>query len=417
VPKPVLVLAVAAAIAIGVVAAFPGDVGYDEGAHRAYADLLIHHGSIPGPSESAEFHNPPGFYAIAGAVEALTHSWNVARGLNVLWFLGSAILTLLIARELFPADRSLRLAALAFTCFAPIALKLAAMFHPEELSLFTSTLAMYLAVRFIVRRQLDSRHAALLGIALGAAQLVRGFNLWLMPIVLAGLLAARAMRPAVVVLIAALVVAGPWYVRQTVEYSNPVAFNRVAPHEAIWRRRPASFYVGLGLPHAITDPIRPHFTNRFFPTLYSDLWGDYFGYFGWTTTASGTTPVPLDSFGRRELQAQNVFGFVPTLLAIGGVVALLRNASGRRRPDVLVVGLLPVVGLLGFLAFTVAYPSGDGDVIKAGYALTTLPGWALGFGFALSRLRRLRAPVLVACGLALASDLVFLLSRGPLGPI
>jgi hypothetical protein len=76
-----------------------------------------------------------------------------------------------------------------------------------------------------------------------------------------------------------------------------------------------------------------------------------------------------------------------------------------------------VVGLLGFLAFAVAYPSGDGDVIKASYALTTLPGWALGFAYALSRLRRLRTPLLVACGLALASDLVFLLSRGPLGPI
>jgi hypothetical protein len=82
-----------------------------------------------------------------------------------------------------------------------------------------------------------------------------------------------------------------------------------------------------------------------------------------------------------------------------------------------VVALLPIVGLVGFLAFTVAYPSGDGDVIKAGYALTTLPGWAIGFGWALSRLSRFRAPLLAACGLALASDVLFLLHRGPLGPL
>jgi hypothetical protein len=153
------------------------------------------------------------------------------------------------------------------------------------------------------------------------------------------------------------------------------------------------------------------------PTFYSDLWGDYFGYFAWTTTASGATPVALDSLGRRELEAQSAFGSVPTLLAIGGVVALLGNALRRLEPGLLVATLLPVVGLLGFFAFTVVYPSGDGDVIKAGYALTTLPGWALGFGYSLSRLRRFRVPLFAFCALAVASDLIFLLHRGPLGPI
>jgi len=404
-------------MAIAVVVAFPGDLGYDQRAHRQYADLLVHHGQIPSPAESQEFHTPPGFYAVAGAFEAVTHSWNAARGLNVLWFLGSAILTLLIARELFPRDRLLQLSALAFACFTPVALKLAAMFHPEELSLFASTLTVYLVVRFLVRRQLDWRHAAVLGLALGAAQLVRGFNLWLVPVVLVGFVPTRAVRPALVTVAAAFLVAGPWYVRQTIKYSNPLVFNRAAPHVALWRRRPASFYVGLGLPQSITSPIRPHFTNRFLPTLYSDIWGDYFGYFAWTTTEGGTAPAPLDTLGERELEAQNTLGFVPTLLAIGGVLALLVHSVRRARPAVLVVALLPLVGLGGFLAFTVAYPSGDGDVIKASYALTTLPGWAIGFGYAVNRFRRFRALLGVACGLAIASDLFFLLYRGPLGPL
>jgi hypothetical protein len=85
-----------------------------------------------------------------------------------------------------------------------------------------------------------------------------------------------------------------------------------------------------------------------------------------------------------------------------------------------VVVLLPVVGLLGFVVFTVAYPSGDGDAIKAAYVLTTVPGWALGFGYAWSQLARRHAACILAgvvCGLALLSDLVFLLHRGPLGPL
>jgi hypothetical protein len=83
------------------------------------------------------------------------------------------------------------------------------------------------------------------------------------------------------------------------------------------------------------------------------------------------------------------------------------------------VALLPVAGLLGFLAFTISYPSGDGDVIKASYLLTTVPGWAIGFGYAFDRVARFRLGrvfIFVACGLALASDPVFLLHRGPLGP-
>ena len=431
-----LVLAVVAAIGLANAVTFPAGLGYDARAHRAYADLLVHHGHIPSPAQSQEFHTPPGFYAVAGGAEAVagwlgaSDPWQVARGLNVLWVLGATVLTFLIGRELFPRDRLLQLVAAAFAGLVPVVLKLAAMFHPETLSLFVSTLALYLAVRMFARRRFGWRSAAVLGIALGVAQLVRGFNLWLVPVVLAGFAAAglrgsgaprRVAATALVSIAAAAIVAGPWYVRQEVKYSNPLAFNRPAPKVPVWRRRPVSFYVGLGLPQSISNPARPQFTNRFIPTLYSEIWGDYFGYFAWTTTASGTTPVPLDSERQKELEAQNVLGLVPTILAIGGVLALLRRAL-RPRPDAarLVVALLPIVGFLGFLLFTVTYPSGDGDVIKAGYMLTTVPGWAIGFGYAWSRLASSRLAFRVAaaaCGLALLSDLVFLLHRGPLGPL
>jgi hypothetical protein len=435
----VLVLAVTAAIAIANAVSFPVGLGYDAVAHRTYADLLVHHQRIPTPAESQEFHTPPGFYAVAGVAEAgadklgAAHPWQVARGLNVVWVLGTAILTLLIARLLFPRDPIVHVAAVAFVGFVPVVLKLAAMLHPETLSLFVSTLAIYLAVRMFVRRAFGWREAVLLGAALGAAQLVRGFNLWLVPLIVAGFVAAalggavarrRAVATTLTVLVATAAVAAPWYVRQTVHYSNPVAFNRPAPDEPLWQRRPLSFYTGLGLPELFRNPTRPQFVNQAIPTLYSDIWGDYFGYFSWTTTAGGGTPVPLDSTGQLELEAQNVLGLVPTLLALGGVIGLfglgLRRRSRFSNPGLLVVALLPLVGLVGFLLFTVSYPSGDGDVIKAGYLLTTVPGWAIGFGYSWARLAPYR-PALgfigAACGAALLSDIVFLLHRGPLGPL
>jgi hypothetical protein len=430
----VLVLGAVATIGAANASGTPLALGYDNAAHRTYTDLLIRRGHIPRPAESQEFNAPPGFYAVAGAAERIasrlgaTKPWQVARALNVLFVLGAMILTLLIARELFPDHPQLQIAALAFAGFVPVVLKVTAMFHPEPLSLLASTLTIYLAVRMLARRTFELALAALLGITLGCSLLIRGFNLWLVPVVVGGLTAAvlagtlprrQAIRMTGVALAAAALVSGPWYVRQAIEYSNPVVFNRTAPDRPVWSRRPLSFYTGLGLPDVLTHPWRPNFTNDLVPTLYSDIWGDYFGYFTWATDNGAEEPVALDGTRRHELVAQNLFGLVPTLLAVGGLVALLRRSLVAAEPALLLMGLLPVVGFLGFLAFTVSYPSNDGDVIKASYLLTTVPGWAIGFGYAFERLARFRPGrvfVSLACGLALASDAVFLLHRGPLGP-
>src|SRR5437870_4761529 len=39
--------------------AYPSGAGYDVRQHREYADLLIHHGQIPGPESRSEYYTPP----------------------------------------------------------------------------------------------------------------------------------------------------------------------------------------------------------------------------------------------------------------------------------------------------------------------------------------------------------------------
>src|ERR671934_153676 len=73
-----LILGGAVAIAIASAATFPTNLGYDELAHRTYADVLIHDGHIPGPAESQEFHTPPAFYAVAGAAEVVAEALGAA---------------------------------------------------------------------------------------------------------------------------------------------------------------------------------------------------------------------------------------------------------------------------------------------------------------------------------------------------
>jgi hypothetical protein len=368
---------------------YPSGAGYDVRQHREYADLLIHHGEIPGAGTQSEYYTPPGFYALAGIATVIgehVHSGDphkLGQVLNWLVLLATAGVLWLLARELLPGRRWAQLSALAFFCFLPVVLRVGAMFHPEPLSMLLTAVALLFAARMLGRRDYRWQLAVATGLALGLGQLVRAFSLWTFAAVVLAFLAARAWRPLAVVVIATAVVASPWYIRQAIKYGDPV-FDRPTKHEAIWERRPARFYVGLGLPEVFTDPIRPHFVNEAIPTTYSDVWGDYFDV--WK--------------GSRE--QQSFLGLLPTLVAIAGwIVFLLRS---RRVPARLPVALLPGLGILGYLYFTVSYPTPDGDVLKASYMLTTAPAWALAFGYAVDRLpgrvRLLTAAVLAASALA-----------------
>jgi hypothetical protein len=375
---------------------YPSGAGYDVTQHRQYADLLVHHGEIPGAGMRSEYYTPPGFYALAGVATVVgehVHPGDphkLGQVLNWLVLLAAAGVLWALARELFPGRPWIQLGALAYFCFLPVLLRVGAMFHPEPLSMLLTAVALLLVARMLRRRDYRWQLAVATGAALGLGQLVRAFSLWTFAAVVIALAVARAWRPLGVVVVVTAVVASPWYIRQAIKYGNPV-FDRPTPHQPVWDRRPARFYVGLGLPDVFTDPFRPSFRNEAIPTTYSEVWGDYFGVW------------------RGSRERQSFLGLLPTLLAVGGWLLLL--ARSLRAPPRLATALLPGLGLVGYLYFTVSYPTPDGDVLKASYMLTTAPAWALAFGYALDRLpprvRLVVAGVLAASALAALPFLLY----------
>lgn len=405
---------------------YPPGLGYDAIDHIAYAEGIRAGEGLP--DGIGEYYTPPGFYALAaGAIEVgdafgLGDPRRLAQLLNAALAVGTALLLLGLARELWPGRGVLHVAALGFFVCSALVLKAAAMFHPETLDLFLSTLALLLAARMIVRDDWRLRQAALLGVALGAGQLVRAFSLWTFAVVVLALAAAaladegrrrRIVLAAATVLAATAVVAGPWYVHQARDYTNPI-FDRPQVEKPLWERRPLEFYVDPGLPQVVTRPYRPSFENRFWPQLYAEWWGDWFGAFAWQSAKGDPGPAT-----RRELQAQSLAGLLPTALAAAGWLWLLALSLRRLRsaPERLLVSLLPLAGTAGMLYFTVSYPTPDGDVIKATYMLTTLPAWALAFGFAAERVARGRVAVMVGAILVAAAlvGLRFGVYGSPLG--
>jgi hypothetical protein len=381
------------------VAHYPPGMGYDAAANIEYADGLVPGGDLPHGTGS--YYTPPGYYAVAGTATWIAAKLGVGEphragtGINVLFLLGTVLLVRLIALELWPGREPAALTAAAFVALLPVTVKAEAMFHAETMSLFLVALALWLALRTFAH----PKYALALGVTLGAAQLVRAFALWTVAAVAIALLAGGRRRELAIVVALAALIPAPWYIHQRLEYGGSV-FPRDPPAAAaakpIYERRPWRFYVDPGMPDVLTNPYRPHFLNRALPTTYSELWGDYFGIWVWKGRGA-----PSDS-DRAQLQLQSALGILPTGLAIVGWLGFLR--ATRRRPARLAVALLPALGILGYLYFTVSYPTADGDVLKATYMLTTTPAWAIGFAYAVDRLkgwRRIAIPVLLAA-LALA---------------
>jgi hypothetical protein len=415
------------ALALWNAASYPVGAGYDAPSHQEYADFLVSHHRIPHRDETPEYYSPPAYYALAGVVTwvgrqaGMGEPHKLGQLLNVPIMVLAGIVLLRLARLLWPGRRWLPVAALAFFTACPVVLRVASMFQPEPLDMLLSLLALHLAARMLARQRFSWPDAGLLGLVLGLGEVVRQFSLWTFAVVVAAFLLAAVSsrelrRPAAtalaVTVAATAVVSSPWWIYRSVEYGNPV-FDRPHPSTPLLHRRPASFYLGTGWPEVLTHSYRPRFANRVWPQTYSDIWGDWYGVFAWAARSQASPSTAT----RIWLAVQQVLGFVPTVLALAGWLALLALSLLRRDPVRLLPSLLPLAGLVGYLYFTVSYPTRDGDVIKPLYLLTTAPAWALCFAWAVDRLASRRPGRALVLALACAGVLVlpFLPYRGALG--
>ncbi len=397
------IVVLVAVVAVRNALVYPAIAGYDAREALDYANLLAKEGRLPDATGS--YYTPPGFFAVGGVgillgeELSLEHPERVGQVVNALAAVGTVLLLLLLVRELWPGRPVLHLAALGFVVACPVIFKASAMFHPEPLSLFFSTLAIALAARMLVRSRYSLVAAVGIGAALAAGQLIRAWTLWTVGVVFLVLVVALVTRSAerwvigralAVVAVAAIALPLPWYAYQATQYENPI-FDRPQVEAPVWDRRPLGFYVSLGLPDVLTDPVRPSFSNRFAPVAYSEVWADYFGVWHWNS--SGGPPSRSE---HREMVAQAVVGAPFTLLAIAGWLALLAFSIRRPsdEPARLLVSLLPAAALVGVLYFATAYPTTDGDTGKGSFMLTAVPAWAACFGFAFDGITR-RSPRLL----------------------
>lgn len=428
----------AAAISIWNAYAAPGHIGYDSEQNVHSAHDLVYEGQFGDPNDQNEnSYKPPGFFLIAGSlywvgenVLHLTDPRSAVQFPQALLVVATLLLVIGLARLIWPERRALHVIAGAFYLLMPLTLKTASFFHPGTLGLFVSTVALYLVTRMIVRRRATALETVGLTIATFAGPAILVANAWTYGAVVLSLLGAgityavpwrRLALPLAAILGATLVLAVPYYVRQTQQEGSPF-LSGDTPWFEYAGKKPRDFYLGLGLPEVFTEPVRSNYVKQMLPMAYTETWGDYFGVWAW---ALGDPPMPPPQDALNEMRQQSWIGLLPTFIGLGAwLVLLFAWAKGllRRREDARTAALGPIVLLtliawVGFLYYAIGWFTTEGDNIKGTYMLNAVPAWALCFAWGVDRLRRLPVLglplVLVLVGSALLS-LPFLVYYRPL---
>jgi hypothetical protein len=413
---------------------------YDAQEHLRYAATLSTF-KLPSPEDSAEFFAPPLPYVVPAVLRAtgLVSDWWMAKSgqlMNFVYSIGLCLCIMAICKLTLPDFVSLQFWSLGLLAIVPVYFRTFSMMRGEPLLSFLVAASVYLtlkAYRASTRRWWDF---VWLGGLLGLAMLSRQLAFFMFPAiaVFAVLLPASSLmgrllnlKPLVLSFAVAAAVGGWFYLGLHERYGHVTAFNRPFNPWSL-SQRSARFYFSLGLDHLFTDPIRPVFEGEFFPSFYSEFWGDYRCYFVvygkdsrygfyWSGPALEDLVArdpPPDWLKTNRFRiapwigcAQAVAIFPSALFAIGlamGTTTLFRRRGGDRAAGLL--ALVTLSTMLGYLWFLLSLQNPTaGAGIKASYLLDVLPLVAI-LGARSLLLLRDRSPMMyrvLACMLALSA--------------
>jgi hypothetical protein len=400
-------------------------VGYDVERHLDYVGVLGG-GQMP---RDPEFFDPPLSYVLPALVYAGTHrlliAAKVAQALNLLFSVGVTYGLLRLAALARPADLVFRGLTLGGLGLLPVYYKSFALVRPEPLLALLTMAATYLAARIVLGRTADRRRLLWLGVLAGLLVLTRQQGLFVAAAT-AGCVGiarwrrsgARAAAGALaLVAVPGLTVGGWFYVHLAQIHGTPAAFNRQLSTREL-EAKPASFYLGLGLPEVFRDPVRPAFERQVLPTLYSEVWGDYYQRFliyrGFRRPDGRLVQDTNRPEMGRYLGRVNAVSLLPTLVLLGGLVVgaghlrRLVRAGALDQPAAVtgaVAGAVVALSLAAYAVFLGTVPEHDGDTIKATYLVHVAPLAAFLGADALGRLRD-RSPrwfAVLAIGLLLVA--------------
>ena len=158
-----------------------------------------------------------------------------------------------------------------------------------------------------------------------------------------------------------------FYFKLFFDYGSFTSFNK-NPIPLSLKNQNINFYIPFNYDALMIfyKPIRPYFSNQFLPILYSDLWGDYWGNFVFTSRnlSVGRNQLLIGSY----LARVNIISLIPTIFLIYSFI-VSKNLKGNMFFHKLLKYSVSIT-FIGYFWFLIKYPEiPTGDTIKATYII------------------------------------------------
>jgi hypothetical protein len=367
-------------------------LGYDAEAHFNYVDYfsryLPNELRLPSSEETREFFNPPLGYLIPSIAQVFCRNIIISSDLLVDCqpIYGKAtqifqsfmyIFTILInlyTLKLFNKSRSIfNVSYLILVSLLAVNYRTISMVRGEPYILFFLSLFILLIYK-ADNSDYDFNFKSIffVGIVIGLIALSRqwGFLLFVPIIVL--LFYKKSKRNYLIFwstssLIGALL--SSWfYIGLYKNYGSFTAFNMESKGFS-FNNQNLSFYIPnlSQLEYLFTKPIRPNLNNQFISIIYSDLWGDYWGYFTFTSRFldDGRNQLNIGDY----LARVNIVSIITTLIIT--CFCYLTYKKYKSNFIIQYINLAWIISFIGYLLFTIAFPDSTGDTIKSTYIIQT----------------------------------------------
>jgi hypothetical protein len=386
-------------------------MNYDAVPHFKYVDA-IKDGRLPSAEDSLEFFSPPLPYllpALAARLNPYCPSLDgescsspfprkMGQLQNVALSIATCLFLLAICEQLCPQDSLLKITSLGLLGMLPVYYKTFAMMRGEPFVIMFALWTIYrLLVMLRAERQVRVWDSLWLGIPLAGLILSRQWGaliwiavaLWAIVVFLQRRHAAwRLIRVGALAFVIGIVFGGWFYLSLTLRFGSPLAFNREVGNET--QGQPLTWELGnpflFSTPFILSEPNRISFANQAFPKFYTEIWGDYEGFFFLNYRA------PMPDYLVAYLGRVNFVSLLPfAVLAIGvlfGIWQSVRWLGGdKEQVGWALCAVCIVVSLGGYLWFLIRYPSYYADTVKATYMLQIFPFAAILTAHILQKLR------------------------------
>lgn len=369
------------------------EFGYDGQDHKWYIEVLPL--DLPTQNDTKEFFSPPLPYLFPSIIDSICDKLveanltftncsifygNVTQFFQLVMFFIILFCYLKIL-NLLSENKNYKNFTLILLLLIPVNYKTFIMIRGEPYVSFFFFLILYLLFSIISKeKEINKQDYIFLTLLMAGLGLSRQWGLLLLPGIFLSIFLVKKYKDKQFskkytrLVFSSSVISFPlyfwFYLHLFINYGSITAFNR-EPLPFNFSNQSTSFYFDFALADLFTRPIRGFsLENKLFPILYSETWGDYFGYFLITHAKGGLEAnyeiVPY-------LGRVNLLALLPTFLFVFGIFyffVIFKKLNINQKIIYLTFLLCVSFMWIGYMWFVIKYPNySKGDTIKATFIL------------------------------------------------